>query len=63
VAQPERFLPVPTIKRTTFIDDLTGKGGLYIKKLADVDQRVLQALAAKSVAATRARNRNAAGKA
>jgi len=33
----------------------TGKGCLYIKKLADVDQRVLQAMLAKSVAATRAR--------
>jgi hypothetical protein len=34
----------------------TGKGCLYIKKLSDVDQKVLQALAVKSVAATRARN-------
>jgi hypothetical protein len=41
----------------------TGKGCLYIKKLADVDRQVLQALAAKSVARTRARNRNAAGNA
>ena len=41
----------------------TGKGCLYIKMLSDVDQQVLQALAAKSVARTRARNRNAAGKA
>jgi hypothetical protein len=41
----------------------TGKGCLYIKKLADVDRQVLQALAAKSVARTQARNRNAAGKA
>jgi hypothetical protein len=40
----------------------TGKGCLYIKMLSDVDQQVLQALAAKSVARTRARNRNAAGK-
>jgi hypothetical protein len=40
----------------------TGKGCLYIKMLNDVDQQVLQALAAKSVARTRARNRNAAGK-
>jgi|SRR5580704_4829475 Domain of unknown function (DU1801) len=40
----------------------TGKGCLYIKQLADVDQEVLQALAAKSVARTRVRNRNAAGK-
>jgi hypothetical protein len=40
----------------------TGKGCLYIKKLADVDQQILQALAAKSVASTRARNRNAGSK-
>ena len=33
----------------------TGKGCLYIKKLADVDQQVLAAMAAKSVAALRAR--------
>src|SRR5438552_17692540 len=33
----------------------TGKGCLYIKKLADVDQQVLEALVGKSVAATRAR--------
>jgi hypothetical protein len=33
----------------------TGKGCLYIKKLADVDQRVLEALVVKSVAAKRAR--------
>jgi hypothetical protein len=33
----------------------TGKGCLYIKKLADVDQQVLQAMVAKSVAAMRAR--------
>jgi hypothetical protein len=33
----------------------TGKGCLYIKKLADVDQQVLQALIVKSVAAMRAR--------
>jgi hypothetical protein len=33
----------------------TGKGCLYIKKLADVDQKVLQELAVKSVAAIRAR--------
>jgi len=33
----------------------TGKGCLYIKKLADVDQKVLQELAVKSVAAMRAR--------
>jgi hypothetical protein len=36
----------------------TGKGCLYIKKLADVDQKVLQAMAAKSVAAVRARSPN-----
>jgi hypothetical protein len=35
----------------------TGKGCLYIKKLADVDQKVLEALVTQSVAATRARNR------
>ena len=33
----------------------TGKGCLYIKKLADVDQRVLETLVVKSVAAKRAR--------
>jgi hypothetical protein len=33
----------------------TGKGCLYIKKLADVDQKVLEALIVKSVAAMRAR--------
>jgi Domain of unknown function (DU1801) len=33
----------------------TGKGCLYIKKLADVDQKVLDAMVVKSVAATRAR--------
>jgi hypothetical protein len=33
----------------------TGKGCLYIKKLAAVDQKVLQALAVKSVTAMRAR--------
>jgi hypothetical protein len=33
----------------------TGKGCLYIKKLADVDQKVLEAMAVKSVAAMRAR--------
>jgi hypothetical protein len=32
-----------------------GKGCLYIKKLADVDQNVLKALVVKSVAAKRAR--------
>jgi hypothetical protein len=31
----------------------TGKGCLYIKKLADVDQRVLEALVAKALAAKR----------
>jgi hypothetical protein len=40
----------------------TGKGCLYIKKLADVDQKVLQALAVKSIAGMRARHRSAAGK-
>ena len=33
----------------------TGKGCLYIKKLADVDQKVLAEMVVKSVAATRAR--------
>ena len=33
----------------------TGKGCLYIKKLADVDQQVLKAMAVKSVAALRER--------
>jgi hypothetical protein len=32
-----------------------GKGCLYIKKLADVDQKVLEAMAVKSVTATRAK--------
>lgn len=34
----------------------TGKGCLYIKKLADVDPKVLEALVVKSVAAMRARH-------
>ena len=34
----------------------TGKGCLYIKKLADVDHKVLEALVVKSVAARRARH-------
>ncbi len=34
----------------------TGKGCLYIKKLADVDQNVLETLVLKSVAAKRARH-------
>jgi hypothetical protein len=34
----------------------TGKGCLYIKKLADVDQHVLDALVVKSLAAKRARH-------
>jgi hypothetical protein len=33
----------------------TGKGCLYIKKLSDVDVKVLEALLTKAVAATRAR--------
>jgi hypothetical protein len=33
----------------------TGKGCLYIKKLADVDMKVLEALVEKAVAETRAR--------
>ena len=40
----------------------TGKGCLYIKNLADVDQKVLQALAVKSIAGMRARGRSAARK-
>lgn len=36
----------------------TGKGCLYIKKLADVDQKVLEAMAVKTVAAMRARSPN-----
>ena len=35
-----------------------GKGCVYIKKLADVDQKVLEALVVKSVAARRARESN-----
>jgi hypothetical protein len=34
----------------------TGKGCLYVKKLADVDQQVLDAMVAKSLAAMRTRN-------
>jgi hypothetical protein len=34
----------------------TGKSCLYIKKLADVDQRVLEAMIVKSLAAMRARH-------
>ncbi len=34
----------------------TGKGCLYIKKLADVDPRVLETLVSKAVAAKRARH-------
>jgi hypothetical protein len=36
----------------------TGKGCLYIKKLADVDQQVLQEMLVKAVTATRARQSN-----
>lgn len=36
----------------------TGKGCLYIKKLAEVDQQVLESMAFKAVAAKRARARN-----
>jgi hypothetical protein len=36
----------------------TGKACLYIKKLADVDHKVLEALVVESVAATRARHPN-----
>ena len=33
----------------------TGKGCLYIKKLADVDKKVLEAMLAKALAAKRAK--------
>jgi hypothetical protein len=36
----------------------TGKGCLYIKKLADLDRKVLETLVVKSVAAMRARHPN-----
>src|SRR5215472_4508708 len=36
----------------------TGKGCLYIKKLADVDQRVLKTMIRKSLAASRTRHAN-----
>ncbi len=36
----------------------TGKGCLYIKKLADVDQKILEAMAIEAVAAMRARSPN-----
>jgi len=36
----------------------TGKGCLYVKKLADVDQKVIEELVVKSVAAMRARHPN-----
>jgi hypothetical protein len=36
----------------------TGKGCLYIKKLADVDQHVLEALVVKSLVAKRARHQS-----
>ena len=36
----------------------TGKGCLYIKKLADVDQKVLEALVVKSLAAKRGKNKS-----
>jgi Domain of unknown function (DU1801) len=38
----------------------TGKGCLYIKKLADVDVKVLETLLQTAVAATKARNGNQA---
>ena len=38
------------------LGDTKGKGCLYIKKLADVDQRVLETLVVKSVAAMRAKH-------
>jgi hypothetical protein len=34
----------------------TGKGCIYIKKLADVDREVLETMAVKSIGATRARS-------
>jgi hypothetical protein len=34
----------------------TGKGCLYVKKLGDVDRKVLEAMVVKSLAAMRARN-------
>jgi len=37
----------------------TGKGCLYIKKLGDVDQQVLQDMVVKAIAATRARGSKA----
>jgi Domain of unknown function (DU1801) len=36
----------------------TGKGCLYVKKLADVDQKVLEALVVKSVAVAKAKQSN-----
>ena len=42
---------LPTLGRHT-----TGKGCLYIKKLADVDVKVLETLVGAAVAATRARH-------
>jgi hypothetical protein len=36
----------------------TGKGCLYIKKLSDVDQKVLERLVAKSLAAKRGKNQS-----
>jgi hypothetical protein len=38
----------------------TGKGCLYIKRLADVDQTVLEVMVVNSVAATRARSKSRA---
>ena len=35
----------------------TGKGCLYIKKLADVDQKVLEAMMVKAVAAKKGKNK------
>ena len=43
--------PLPKLGKHT-----TGKGCLYIKKLAEVDQKLLEALVVKSVAARRARH-------
>lgn len=43
--------PLPKLGKHT-----TGKGCLYVKKLADVDQQVLETLIAKSLAAIRSRS-------
>ena len=43
--------------RATLGPHTTGRGCLYIKRLADVDQGVLERMIAKAVAATRAKHR------